>query len=529
MPRLTRVRFGGLSSCSFPRPLKRCSLQPTRSRLSLPSEPPGRSASCFSTVPYGSPRGGRPNGAEALSRHRPFFLPLGSHTCSSESLAPLACLRRGAVRIRVTTNGTTTPDTHPLSEAAIGFAPWSVVSSSPSVRRVQVKPRDELSVFESRMSGALARKRTRFDVIDLFCGAGGMTLGFTGAFGHNFRPVWANDFNAYACDTYRANFGDHCFEGDINDLLEDKKVRIPRADVVIGGPPCQGFSLLNKQRRGDSRKELWRPYLEVVRRSKASVFVMENVPQLLGSVEHEQIIEAAEALGFKLAWTKLLASDYGVPQSRTRAFIIGCKFAQPGRNKPFPPLKTHFNPNNGFVDSFPEPADFMPGATPWRTVHDAISDLPRPTGTEIRDEAGPLDLHFGRNPTALSRERYRAIPKEGMNRFDLQKRRPDLTPGCWIRKTSGGTDLFGRLWWGRPSVTIRTEFFKPEKGRYLHPKQHRPITHREAARFQTFPDSFEFCGTKIEVAKQIGNAVPPLLASRVADCVYALLLSKPRR
>ena len=85
--------------------------------------------------------------------------------------------------------------------------------------------------------------------------------------------------------------------------------------------------------------------------------------------------------------------------------------------------------------------------------------------------------------------------------------------------------IFGRLWWDRPAVTIRTEFFKPEKGRYLHPKQHRPITHREAARFQTFPDDFVFCGSKIQIAKQIGNAVPPLLASAVAGCVEELLNS----
>ena len=104
------------------------------------------------------------------------------------------------------------------------------------------------------------------------------------------------------------------------------------------------------------------------------------------------------------------------------------------------------------------------------------------------------------------------------------RRAPKLPPGCWIRKKSGGTDLFGRLWWDKPAFTIRTEFFKPEKGRYLHPAEHRPITHREAARFQTFPDSFRFVGPKTEIAKQIGNAVPPMLAARVADCVYALLL-----
>jgi DNA (cytosine-5)-methyltransferase 1 len=111
-----------------------------------------------------------------------------------------------------------------------------------------------------------------------------------------------------------------------------------------------------------------------------------------------------------------------------------------------------------------------------------------------------------------------------MNRFDLQERAPEITPACWIRKKSGGTDLFGRLWWDRPAFTIRTEFFKPEKGRYLHPVQHRPITHREAARFQSFPDDFEFKGSKIEIARQIGNAVPPALAYHVAKSVSKMLM-----
>ena len=177
----------------------------------------------------------------------------------------------------------------------------------------------------------------------------------------------------------------------------------------------------------------------------------------------------------------------------------------------FPPAPTHSPP--GSDDDLPD----------WRTVREYISDLPSPKGTEIRtQEKAPLDLHFGRNPTPISKERYRAVPPGG-NRFDLQRRRPDITPQCWINKTSGGTDLFGRLWWDRPSVTIRTEFFKPEKGRYLHPTAHRPITHREAARLMSFPDEFKFSGSKIEIARQIGNAVPPEFAARIASFVDEVL------
>ena len=102
-----------------------------------------------------------------------------------------------------------------------------------------------------------------------------------------------------------------------------------------------------------------------------------------------------------------------------------------------------------------------------------------------------------------SNNRGSSDSREGMNRFDLQRIAPELTPKCWIRKKSGGTDLFGRLWWDKPGFTIRTEFFKPEKGRYLHPKQHRPITHREAARIQSFPDSYRFMGKKTVVSHKL--------------------------
>lgn len=386
---------------------------------------------------------------------------------------------------------------------------------------------EEDRTYALRLAGKLARKRKRFRLIDTFAGAGGMTLGFSKYLGHAFDPVWANDFNDDCIRTYAANFGEHGVAGDLVDILSDLTVEIPQADVVIGGPPCQGFSLLNKKRQSDPRKELWRPYLEIVERSGAAVFVMENVPQLLGSEEYGEIVEAAESMGFKVRGEILAAADYGVPQTRRRAFVIGCRRIDPAIV--FPLRRTHYNPsgNGNGTRQMSLPFDatgFIDTPREWNTVQDAIADLPPPKGTGLRDLAPPLDLHFGRNPTELSRKRYRAIPQEGMNRFDLQRVAPDLTPQCWIRKKSGGTDLFGRLWWNRPAFTIRTEFYKPEKGRYLHPKQHRPLTHREAARLQSFPDDFLFIGSKIEIAKQIGNAVPPLLASRVADAVYTLLV-----
>ena len=384
-----------------------------------------------------------------------------------------------------------------------------------------IRSMDE-EVLSRRVNGEL-RPSSRPRLIDLFAGAGGMTLGFTPLMGHFFEPVWANDCNTHAVRTYNSNFGDHCVSGDIVDLLRDSTIVIPRAEVVIGGPPCQGFSLLNKLRDADPRKQLWRPFMEIVQRSGASVFVMENVPQLIGSVEHREVLALAGELGFNVASARLCAADYGAPQIRWRAFIVGCRHADP--KSVFPPKRTNYPPEQNHRRIFAEKeVPYITAPAPYKTVRAAIGDLDPPSGTEIRDVPPPYDLHFGRNPTPKSLKRYMAIPEEGMNRFDLQKHAPHLMPECWIKKTSGGTDLFGRLWWDRPGVTIRTEFFKPEKGRYLHPAQHRPITHREAARIQSFPDEFRFVGSKTEVAKQIGNAVPPVLAARLADCVYALLL-----
>jgi len=349
-----------------------------------------------------------------------------------------------------------------------------------------------------------------YKLIDLFCGAGGMSLGFIDPrFCGGFECVLAVDNDAAALETHAANFGGNVVSGNIEDWL-DRNPLIPKADVVIGGPPCQGFSLLNKNRAGDDRRALWEPYLDVVERCGAKIFVMENVSELYRSEELAQIERRARRMGFKTHASILNAADYGAPQTRKRTLVIGWRasVAEPT----FPPRQTHAAP------------DLKTKLPPWRTVREAIGDLGKPAGTKIGARP-PLDLHFGRNPTPKSLARYRAVPPGG-NRFDLQRKALHLTPACWIKKTSGGTDLFGRLWWNRPSVTIRTEFFKPEKGRYLHPSEHRPITHREAARLMGFPDDFVFKGTKTEIAKQIGNAVPPDLAAAIAAVVKDALTAQ---
>lgn len=348
-----------------------------------------------------------------------------------------------------------------------------------------------------------------YKLIDLFSGAGGMSLGFVDPqFSGGFECVLAVDNDKAALETHSANFRCPAVCGNIEAWLKTKP-RIPKADVVIGGPPCQGFSLLNKKREGDDRRALWEPYLDVVELSGAKIFVMENVTELYRSEELARILRRARRMGFDTNVGILNAADYGAPQTRKRTIVIGWR--QDGAPPVFPPPQTHAS------------AAMELNLPRWRTVRDVISDLGKPVGTEI-GLLSPLNLHFGRNPTPKSLARYKAVPAGG-NRFDLQRKARHLTPACWIKKTSGGTDLFGRLWWDRPSVTIRTEFFKPEKGRYLHPTENRPITHREAARLMGFPDDFAFKGSKTEIAKQIGNAVPPNLAAALAAIVKTALAS----
>ena len=350
-------------------------------------------------------------------------------------------------------------------------------------------------------------------MIDLFAGCGGMTVGFAG---EGFDPVLAVEHDLHAAATYAANFGEgHTYCGDIEKYPDGD---IPQADVVIGGPPCQGFSNLGSRDVADPRNRLWREYLRFVRAANPQIFVIENVDRFRSSSEYA-LLKQEEHGGllkdYQLTDGLLLAADYGVPQRRVRTVVVGSRV---GRVE----LPDSTNSRHGAAGA------------PWRTVRDVIEGLPeRPETSQLpastveffgRTVPGVfkgLDLHLGRRPSQRSLDRYNHVPPGG-GRFDL----PDeLLPECWRNKPTGTTDVMGRMRWDAPSLTIRTEFFKPEKGQYLHPQYdedptglrvNRPITHLEAARLQDFPDDFLWCGSKIAIAKQIGNAVPAGLASAVA-------------
>lgn len=349
--------------------------------------------------------------------------------------------------------------------------------------------------------------------IDLFAGAGGLALGFRQA-DLGYEPVLAVEIEPAAARTFKRNFDCQVHDGPIEQVEE-----FPEADVIIGGPPCQGFSPLGRDRDDESRaqlNELWQHYLRAVRAVQPKAFVIENVPEFQKSAQFSrllQLMETDEVLTqYAFSYGVLNAADYGVPQRRRRGIFVAVKGVA---EVPWPPKPTHGPESESREDHV--------------GIRKVIEDLaPYPQITEVGETPdGGQDLHIARQPRPMSLERYRAIP-EGGNRFDLARNRPDLLPRCWREKKSGTTDVMGRLWWDRPSFTIRTEFFKPEKGRYLHPVYDRPITHREAARIQTFPDGFVFEGTKIEIARQIGNAVPPVLAQALARHVYDLAFGEGR-
>jgi DNA (cytosine-5)-methyltransferase 1 len=334
-----------------------------------------------------------------------------------------------------------------------------------------------------------------YRLMDLFAGCGGMTRGFVDT--GRFEPVFAVEMDEAAAATYAANFG---AEHVVDDKIENIE-RFPRADVVIGGPPCQGFSPLNRDGVGLERRALWREYLRALRESEPAAFVMENVPELLRSDEYTAFKRAAEGeLGYTVEGKIPNAADYGVPQRRRRAIVIGVRDG----DVPWP-APTHFDPT----------AEIPAGGRPWLTFRDAVRGLRRtPTGK---------NWHIGRNPRPETIVRYQHVPHDGGNRFQMQDSLDavglgHLVPRCWRNKPKGTTDVFGRLFWNRPAFTIRTEFYKPEKGRYLHPEEDRPITIREAARCMGFPDDFILPEDQkwTEVAKQIGNAVPPVLAAAIA-------------
>lgn len=339
------------------------------------------------------------------------------------------------------------------------------------------------------------------NIIDLFSGVGGLSLGFEK---EGFKTVLANEIDSDIAKSYSKNHPNtFLINTDITKLdIEQIFASYKNTDVVVGGPPCQGFSQKGKRNiMADSRNYLFRYFFDVIKFIKPKYFVMENVPNILtannASFKNE-IYQLFEEIGYTLNSEVLNAKDYGVAQNRRRAIIIG----RLGSKIVSMPKKTNLHVS----------------------VWDAISDLNFLNSGEGEMCANyhlPIQNEYQKKLRAscdlLYNHKASSHSKLALNRIKLLKingEKSDLPKEHQTKSIYSGT--WSRLDKDKPCVTITTRFDTPSSGRFTHPVLHRALTVREAARIQSFPDNFIFYGSKTSQMKQVGNAVPPILAQAIA-------------
>jgi DNA (cytosine-5)-methyltransferase 1 len=377
----------------------------------------------------------------------------------------------------------------------------------------------------------------RIPFVDLFCGAGGLSVGFEQA---GFKSVFANDIDPFAANTYKANHRDATiFTGDVTTLTAGKILEssgIDRVPLVIGGPNCQGVSLRGKRDPNDPKNLAFFHFLRLIKELKPDWFVMENVPGLLHRHNRElveSIFEAFSEIGFRCGGEVLLAADYGVPQLRYRFVLIGNRHGLPIE---FPePTHECFLDLAEDSDLFGSDREALPG---WITVSEAIGDLPpleNGGGEEERLYVSTARKRLtnyqqwarGACNTLLNHQVHRSADSninliryigQGQNWKAIpEEHRPSRFRHVALKDH---TTTYGRLSWAMPARTITTYFNNISSGAFTHPEQHRGISVREGARLQSFPDAFRFTGPLSRQYRQVGNAVPPLLAQRVAEQLY---------
>lgn len=348
-------------------------------------------------------------------------------------------------------------------------------------------------------------------VIDMFCGCGGMSLGFAAiakAIGA-FRLIGGIDVNEVSLKTYEHNFGVPARKVDVRELangdkslssflasLQDYDQKLPT--VLIGCPPCQGFTAHRKKNWGqpDTRNGLVETFADVAASMLPDCVIMENVPELLSGrywKHFEYLRDRLTGAGYTVKQAINSAAEYGAPQDRFRALIIA--------------MKVHF--------SMPE-ARLKPSE--FRTVRNAISDLP-PVRAGEQALSDPMQKSAAHRQSTI--DVINAIPKNGGSRPN------GVGPKC-LQDFKGFADVYGRLAWDRPAITITHYARNPASGRFVHPEQNRGLTMREAARLQSFPDGFEFTGGFDDVFRQIGEAVTPMLSLSVAASTLAALKGETR-
>ena len=408
----------------------------------------------------------------------------------------------------------------------------------------------------------------KYRIIDLFSGAGGLTFGFyynleNGRFikRENIEFVFSNEYDSYAVNAFRKNYGDNIpiIPGDICDITDEmiKKYKGKKeVDFIIGGPPCQSFSTVG-QRKYDSRAKLSDQYLRILETVKPKMFLFENVKGILSMREiiyktdavgntvykkvkrhrgdkefivAEPVIDhygeyvmdklAAEfaRIGYEIKYQTILATDFGVPQIRERVVIIGIR---KDLN-----IDWQFPKGNGPVRSVCQAISDLPPVGEGETVTEYVLDPQNDYQELMRYGSDTISEHY----CGIYGDKIRTVIKnvaEGEGKEDFNKK---VNEGLIDRSyylTSGYRNTYGRLERDKPSTTITNNLATPSGLRCIHYEQNRALTPREGARIQSFPDWYQFEGTRTDVTKQIGNAVPPLMAIALAN--QMIKLSRKRK
>ncbi len=343
-----------------------------------------------------------------------------------------------------------------------------------------------------------AQVNAEIDVIDLFCGCGGLSTGFQSVQGgYRFNVLGGVDVDTHAAMTFQKQVNAPVLVADVRKLLAEEELSKasglwkPRGEgplVVVGGPPCQGFSAHRKKDlRNDSRNDLVDVFFQVALKLKPEFILMENVPEVFDDKHWPAIsktIERVENAGYRVRARVHNLADFGVPQARFRAVIIARR--------------------GGRVFNFPRELEAS-----HRTVRDAIGSLP-----PIRaGEQHPDDpMHVAPAHTNRILELIASVPHDGGSRNEANR---ELLPNCHD-EVDGFRDVYGRLAWDRPSISITSKSSTPSCGRFLHPVQDRNISVREAGLLQGFPSDFVFSGPLVQRYRQIGNAVSPIFSRHLA-------------
>ncbi|OGH13653.1 MAG: DNA (cytosine-5-)-methyltransferase [Candidatus Levybacteria bacterium RIFCSPHIGHO2_01_FULL_37_33] len=330
------------------------------------------------------------------------------------------------------------------------------------------------------------KNKVKLSFIDLFSGAGGMTLGFENA---GFKNMFSIDNDIFSCDTYSSNFPMHVLlRKDIGELEKKEILHLvggKKVDVVIGGPPCQGFSIAGRIGRrfvDDPRNHLFKEFSRVVGIVKPKILVMENVARLYSHNKgktKQEIVNEFEKIGYKIDVKILHSEAYGVPQKRSRVFFIGNRL--------------------GVENLFPEPR-----VKEYISIEKAIGDLPKLKS----GQSSLIPNHESMNHTAQMLFKMSYVP-EGGSKQSIPSR---------FRPLGGDVRKYIRYKKNEPSYCVTGDMRK-----IFHYNQNRALTVRELARIQTYPDKFIFLGNKISQQQQVGNSIPPLLAFFVAKEIAKML------